>query len=155
MFTYHDPQRCTIHKDAEDNAQDANDSGTLLFGAAQADDEPADEHGSSDLAKSDERHLGLLLAWGVDDEDDDEDELDYNACPIDGEDEGAPWLHKGQSIAHPKQAILESAEVWKWGILLHIFLLNYRNQTWPATLTPAILFIIKRITTMTRPIFSL
>ena len=97
----------------------------------EVDDEGAEDEHESGFGEEHEDHLDPLLRRGEDHEEDDVDELDDDAGPVDGEDEGAVRVHDGQAVQHPQVTVEEGANVGYWGELLHISLFQYGDKSRP------------------------
>jgi len=98
----------------------------------EGDEEGADDKHKGGLGEDDEDHLDPLLGRGVGHEHDDVDELDEDAGPVDGQDEGAVRVNNGQAVQNPQVTVEEGGEVWDRRELLHIFFLPYAHKSWPA-----------------------
>jgi hypothetical protein len=68
---------------------------------------------------------------GVEEEDEDIEELDNQAWATGGYDEKTVEVHNGESIKSPHHAIDYSCNVWNWRELLHWSLLPYPIEGWP------------------------
>ena len=97
----------------------------------EGDDEGAEDQHESGLGEEQEGHLDLPCGRGEEHEHDDVGELNGDAGPVDGEDEGAVRVHNRQAVQNPQVAVEEGGDVWDRGELLHVSLLQYGNKSWP------------------------
>ncbi|ONK81468.1 uncharacterized protein A4U43_C01F29450 [Asparagus officinalis] len=73
----------------------------------QGDDERAKNGHNSYLEDDNEDRPQLLLCRAVDGVDDDVAQFDDNSSAVDGEDQSAVWVHYGEAVEAPEEAVEE------------------------------------------------